>query len=74
LTRSADSARLRLRERLWTPPAPGTYHLSCRAIDAAGEVQPEEQQLDCESYAANWVVPVEVTVMAEEHGSDDFVI
>jgi hypothetical protein len=64
----------RLWETFWTPPAPGRYRLSCRAVDAAGAIQPEEPQADRESYAANWVVPVEVTALAEESSADEFVI
>jgi DMSO/TMAO reductase YedYZ molybdopterin-dependent catalytic subunit len=52
-------------ECLWTPPRLGRYPLRCRAIDAAGRVQPELQRSDCESYAANWIVPSEVNVVPE---------
>ena len=50
----------RLWEHFWSPPEPGRYRLCCRAIDAAGNVQPDGQQADRESYAANWIVPVGV--------------
>ena len=52
----------RLWESIWTPERVGRYKLRCRAIDEAGRVQPELQRTDCESYAANWIVPVEVVV------------
>jgi DMSO/TMAO reductase YedYZ molybdopterin-dependent catalytic subunit len=61
----------RLWEYFWTPPEPGRYRLRCRAIDTMGNVQPKEQQSDRESYAANWVVPVEVTARVEEVSAED---
>jgi DMSO/TMAO reductase YedYZ molybdopterin-dependent catalytic subunit len=65
----------RLWEHFWSPPKPGSYRLRCRAVDSAGNVQPEEQQPDRESYAANWVVPVEVTATVEEGTpTEEFVI
>lgn len=64
----------RLWEHFWSPPEPGRYRLRCRAIDAAGNVQPDGQQADRESYAANWIVPVEVTAMIEEPATEEFVI
>jgi DMSO/TMAO reductase YedYZ molybdopterin-dependent catalytic subunit len=64
----------RLWEYFWTPPEPGRYRLRCRAIDVAGAMQPDEQQPDRESYAVNWMVPVEVTAMMEEPGTEEFVI
>jgi hypothetical protein len=64
----------RMWEHFWTPPEPGRYRLRCRAIDAVGNVQPNEQQSDRESYAANWVVPVEVTAIVEEASAEEFVI
>jgi DMSO/TMAO reductase YedYZ molybdopterin-dependent catalytic subunit len=47
----------------WTPTRPGRYSLLCRATDADGNVQPNNQQPDRESYLANWSVPVEVNVV-----------
>ena len=64
-------------EHYWTPPAPGRYQLRCRAIDAAGNAQPEAQLADRESYVANWIVPVEVEAEAaikEDKGLEEFVI
>jgi DMSO/TMAO reductase YedYZ molybdopterin-dependent catalytic subunit len=64
----------RLWEHFWSPPGPGPYHIRCRAIDAAGNQQPDGQLGDRESYAANWIVPVEVSATVEEAGRDEFVI
>ena len=65
----------RLWEHVWTPPKTGRFVLRCRARDAAGNVQPDEQRSDCESYVANWIVPVEVRAIAGIKGpDDDFVI
>ena len=65
----------RLWEYIWTPRDLGRYRLRCRAIDAAGRGQPEAQQSNSESYAANWVVPVEVAVVPEpETYEAEFVI
>ncbi|MBY5828101.1 sulfite oxidase [Rhizobium ruizarguesonis] len=65
----------RLWEYMWTPEEVGQYILRCRAIDGAGCVQPELQRSDCESYAANWIVPVEVTVVPEPQTyEEEFVI
>ncbi|HSV00179.1 MAG TPA: sulfite oxidase [Roseiarcus sp.] len=66
----------RLWECLWTPPQVGNYRLRCRAMDGAGRVQPEQQQrTDSESYAANWIVPVDVAVVREPQAAEtDFVI
>ena len=55
----------RLWECIWTPRQMGRYPLRCRAIDGAGRAQPDLQRSDCESYAANWIVPVEVAVVPE---------
>jgi DMSO/TMAO reductase YedYZ molybdopterin-dependent catalytic subunit len=55
----------RLWECIWKPEQVGRYILRCRAIDEAGRVQPDLQRSDCESYAANWIVPVEVAVVPE---------
>ena len=58
----------RLWEYEWVPPQPGQYCLRCRAIDTAGNVQPDTQQPDRESYGANWTVPTQVrAVVAEDH-------
>jgi DMSO/TMAO reductase YedYZ molybdopterin-dependent catalytic subunit len=64
----------RLWEYLWTPREPGRYRLRCRAIDADGATQPDDQQSDRESYAANWIVPVDVTAMVDEASTEEFVI
>jgi DMSO/TMAO reductase YedYZ molybdopterin-dependent catalytic subunit len=64
----------RLFEQQWTPPAPGRYALRSRAIDAAGNVQPDTPQPDRESYLANWSVPVEVTAVADHEGGAEYVI
>ncbi|MGO7280278.1 sulfite oxidase [Rhizobium ruizarguesonis] len=65
----------RLWEYMWTPEEVGRYILRCRAIDGAGCVQPDLQRSDCESYAANWIVPVEVTVVPEPQTyEEEFVI
>ena len=65
----------RLWEHQWTPSRAGRYRLLCRAVDAAGNVQPETQQADRESYLANWTVPVEVQAVVEDAGrADEFVI
>jgi hypothetical protein len=62
-------------ERMWTPEQVGRYILRCRAIDGAGRVQPDLQRSDCESYAANWIVPVEVVVVPEPRTyEEEFVI
>jgi hypothetical protein len=38
-------------------------------------VQPDLQRSDCEGYAANWIVPVEVTVVPEPQTyEEEFVI
>jgi DMSO/TMAO reductase YedYZ molybdopterin-dependent catalytic subunit len=65
----------RLWEHAWVPPQAGVYCLRCRAIDAAGNVQPDTQQPDRESYVANWSIPVEVNAV-EPDGPDgpDYVI
>jgi DMSO/TMAO reductase YedYZ molybdopterin-dependent catalytic subunit len=62
----------RLWEYVWTPPQAGRYVLRCRAIDAAGNIQPESQQPDRESYGANWIVPVAIKAVAEPY--EEFVI
>jgi DMSO/TMAO reductase YedYZ molybdopterin-dependent catalytic subunit len=65
----------RLWECIWTPEQVGKYRLRCRAVDAAGRVQPEKQRSDSESYAANWIIPVDVAVVQEPQAQEvDFVI
>ena len=65
----------RLWECMWTPEQVGRYRLRCRAIDRAGRMQPELQRSDRESYAADWIVPVEVAVVPGPPTSeDDFAI
>jgi DMSO/TMAO reductase YedYZ molybdopterin-dependent catalytic subunit len=65
----------RLWEYFWTPGAAGDYALRCRATDRAGNVQPDRPSGDCESYVANWVVPVEVKAVAlAEAPAPDYVI
>lgn len=65
----------RLWEYRWVPPTPGRYILRCRARDRAGNLQPETQQGDRESYLANWTVPVEVdAVLPSRHDEPDFTI
>jgi DMSO/TMAO reductase YedYZ molybdopterin-dependent catalytic subunit len=62
-------------ECMWTPEQLGRYILRCRAIDGAGRVQPDLQRSNCESYAANWIVPVEVVVVPEPRTyEEEFVI
>jgi hypothetical protein len=46
---------------LWRPEAPGTYELSCRARDAAGNEQPLEPKWNVGGYANNAVQRVIVT-------------
>jgi DMSO/TMAO reductase YedYZ molybdopterin-dependent catalytic subunit len=58
-------------ECIWTPRQMGRCPLRCRAIDGAGRVQPDLQRSDCESYAANWIVPVEVGVVPEPPTYED---
>ena len=60
---------------MWTPEEAGQYTLRCRATDGAGCVQPDLQRSDCESYVANWIIPVEVTVVPEpQRYEEEFVI
>ena len=62
-------------EYVWTPQNVGRCALRCRAVDSAGRVQPERQHADCESYVANWIIPVEVAVIPRtETYAEDFVI
>jgi sulfane dehydrogenase subunit SoxC len=46
----------------WTPEAPGSYELCCRATDAAGNTQPLEAPWNLGGYANNEVQRVHVTV------------
>ena len=65
----------RLWEFTWTPPRPGAFTLRCRARDEAGNEQPDTQRTDCESYVADWIVPVEITAVAsDDEVKGDFVI
>ncbi len=65
----------RLWEYIWTPRDVGRHILRCRATDGAGNVQPDLQRSDCESYVANWIVPVEVTVVPQPKTyEEEFVI
>jgi len=64
----------RLWEYEWTPPQPGRYSLRCRAIDTSGNVQPDMQQPDRESYLANWTIPTEVRAITAADHEPEFVI
>jgi DMSO/TMAO reductase YedYZ molybdopterin-dependent catalytic subunit len=65
----------RIWEYVWTPQNVGRHALRCRAVDSAGRTQPELQRSDCESYVANWIIPVEVGVIPQaETYAEDFVI
>ena len=57
-----------------TPPQPGRYSLRCRAIDTSGNVQPDMQQPDRESYLANWTIPTEVRAITAADHEPEFVI
>ena len=62
-------------EYVWTPQNVGRRALRCRAVDSAGRVQPERQHADCESYVANWIIPVDIAVIPRtETYAEDFVI
>ena len=75
LLQTEHSYAWRLWEFIWTPQQAGRYRLRCRAIDGAGRIQPELQRSDCENYAANWIIPIEVTVVPEpETYAEEFVI
>lgn len=58
-------------EYYWTPEQPGPYTLLCRATDAQGNVQPDCQQPDRESYMANWSIPLDVTVVESPEANGD---
>jgi sulfane dehydrogenase subunit SoxC len=47
---------------LWEPESPGTYELSCRARDSAGNEQPTDPAWNVGGYANNAVQRVRVTV------------
>jgi DMSO/TMAO reductase YedYZ molybdopterin-dependent catalytic subunit len=65
----------RLWEYYWSPEQPGRHTLLCRALDTQGNMQPDTQQPDRETYMANWSVPVVVKAVAEqEMYEDEFVI
>jgi DMSO/TMAO reductase YedYZ molybdopterin-dependent catalytic subunit len=65
----------RLWELEWLPPSDGRHRIRARAVDRAGNIQPDGQQHDRESYAANWVAAVEVTAVAEKSmPAEEFVI
>lgn len=64
----------RLWEFKWIPPEPGQYCLRCRAIDTAGNVQPDTQRSDRESYLANWIVPTTVRAIVAEDHEPEFII
>jgi DMSO/TMAO reductase YedYZ molybdopterin-dependent catalytic subunit len=57
-------------EWTWLPDAAGPASVRARATDAAGNTQPDSQQPDRESYLANWIVPVGVTVVDRLDASD----
>lgn len=61
-------------EYVWTPQKLGRCILRCRAIDEAGRGQPDGQRSDCESYAANWIIPVEVEAVEAATFMEEFVI
>lgn len=64
----------RLWDHEWTPKTEGRHALRARAVDRAGNIQPDQQFPDRESYAANWVASVEVNAVAEAAAVDEFVI
>jgi DMSO/TMAO reductase YedYZ molybdopterin-dependent catalytic subunit len=65
----------RLWEYVWTPQNVGRHALRSRAVDSAGRTQPALQRSDCESYVANWIIPVEIGVIPQaETYAEDFVI
>jgi DMSO/TMAO reductase YedYZ molybdopterin-dependent catalytic subunit len=75
LLETEGSYAWRLWEYIWTPERVGRHILRCRATDASGRVQPDLQLPDRESYAANWIVPVEVAVVSKPPTYvEDFVI
>ena len=75
LGEAAQPFAWRLWESIWTPERVGKHTLRCRAVDEATRVQPDHQRSDRESYAANWIVPVEVEVVpAPPTHEEDFVI
>ena len=46
----------------WTPPAPGSWQLSCRAADGRGETQPAIPEWNPRGYGVNGVQTIEVEV------------
>jgi len=64
----------RLFEYEWIPQAEGRHVLKTRAIDNDGNVQPDTQQPDRESYAANWAAGVEVKAVPGDEPMVEFVI
>jgi sulfane dehydrogenase subunit SoxC len=50
----------------WTPAAPGSYELACRARDTADNVQPLEQAWNVGGYANNAVQRISVRVLAPD--------
>ena len=51
----------------WDATTPGEYELSLRATDGAGNVQPTEQNWNCEGVQNNCTQSVSVVVTASEH-------
>jgi hypothetical protein len=52
----------------------GDAHCALARSIAQG-AQPERQHADCESYVANWIIPVEIAVIPQtESYAEDFVI
>jgi DMSO/TMAO reductase YedYZ molybdopterin-dependent catalytic subunit len=64
----------RLFEHEWVPQKEGRHALRVRAVDRAGNVQPDHQLQDRESYAANWVASVEVNAVPDMAVAEEFVI
>jgi DMSO/TMAO reductase YedYZ molybdopterin-dependent catalytic subunit len=53
----------------FTPDRLGRKVLRARATDRRGNIQPESQLPDRESYLANWIIPVGINIV--EKGSDE---
>ncbi|HET9753954.1 MAG TPA: molybdopterin-dependent oxidoreductase [Myxococcales bacterium] len=47
-------------ELRWTPPAPGTYRMKCRAADASGDWQPDAPPWNEQGYGVNGVEEIEI--------------
>lgn len=62
-TSPAEPYAWRRWEYLWTVNAPGAVTLLCRAIDAAGRVQPERVAWNRLGYANNAIRPVTINVV-----------